>query len=263
MNITLDLGSTVCIQQTLTGSGVFNGSRLGRASLSITDGSSHTVLVQATNYGASANSITVGIVDTGAGTVVSNTFVQFLSATSILVTLKRTSGAITATAADIVNAINGYLNANNPTQQLPIVASLVANGTWAAGVAAAPLVGGIDPTIVAPMFKFTAASTTNAGLFYFNQTQPMVVRQIECVFSTPGSSQTATISKANLDPGLSVISAETVVILSTAVTSSILNVAYVDTNIPLLPYQAILIGCPTVQGTCRVYARNEAAFPNL
>ncbi len=254
-----DLGTTTCLQQKLSGTGVFNGSHMGRATVDL-GSSGSLVRFRARRYGADGNNLRVALVDAGAGTAVSVTNVQLVGNNLVNVNLRRTTGAIVATADEVANAVNNYLNTNNPSQQLPVVA--YAPGTSVVVAAAATnLAGGLDPTIMAPQVKFEAANV-NGGLIYFDQDVPIVVRQLECYFSDPGGSESVSFKVANLTTGLEVDASEAITIFTATVTTSQRYASFAAANFIMLPHQClqIITSGPTLSGVARVYARRESQF---
>jgi hypothetical protein len=257
MAVSFDLSSVVSMQQLLTGPGTYNGSYVGRASLDVGGGGA-LVRYRARAYGLDGNSVTVEQFDSGAPNVVPVTTVQLLSANSVRVILRRSAGAILATADEVANAINNFRNSSNPTQQLPVVAH--AGGTSVVAAAAAtPLAGGADPTIVAPQLKFTTAGA--GGLFYFDQTDPLVIRQMECQFVGMVGAVNVSFQIANLDAGLEPIAAETATIFSGAVNVGQPFVSFADASFLLLPRQAFLVvPASPLTGMARVNVQREARF---
>jgi hypothetical protein len=254
---TFDLTSAVGMQQSLPGSGYFTGSYVGRASVDIGGGGT-LVRYRAQSYGTDGNNLTVEQYDVGAPTVVPTTTVQLTGTTAVRVILRRSSGAILATADEVAAAINNFQNTNNPTQKLPVVAH---NGGTSVVSAAAPtpLTGGLDPQLVAPLAKWT--TTSNGGLFYFDQTEPIVVMQMSCAFANISGSQTIQFQLANLDAGLEPIAAETATLFSGDVSSSQPYVSFADSKFIMLPYQAFLIVAPpTIWGVAQVITIQLANF---
>jgi hypothetical protein len=262
MAVELDTGTTICIQHTLSGTARFTGAHLGRAFTDFGTGT-HLVRVRARKYGADANQIGVSLIDIGAPQVVANTSVRLIGNNQLQVTLRRSSAAILATADEVAAAINHYLSVTNPAlTQAPVVATSGGTGVVAAATMTL-LTKGMDPVIVTPQVKFTSAVDAG-GLFYFDQIEPLVVRQMECSFSDPGGTLKVAFKLANLDEGLEVISAETATLFEGTITSTQRYVSFGDANFILLPRQAFIIDAGSVvTGIARVYARRESRFSNM
>lgn len=261
MSVDIDLGSSVCIQQIVSGTGNFVSTlpakHLGRAYLS--HGSSGAELrFRARHFGADGNNIQIRLLDTG---IVQTTTMISQVGQLVTVTLRRNGSVILATAQEVADAINNWQNPSNASQGAPLVAW--AGGTSAVtALATTSLAGGLDPEIVGSQLKFTGATNASGGVFYFEQTEPLVIRQVETKVTVPSGTGTVSFKIANLTPGLEIIAAETITITSGAVSTSVTETSFGDTAFILLPRQAFIVDAAYV-GTARVYARRESRFSNL
>lgn len=261
MSVDIDLGSSTCIQQVISGTGNFLSTlparHLGRAYLS--HGSSTAELrFRARRLGADGNSIQIRLVDTG--TTQTTTLVNQVGQV-VSVTLRNSGSAITATASEVADAINNWQNPLNPSLGAPLVAWAAGSGVVTA-LSATSLAGGLDPTIVGSQLKFTGATNANGGVFYFEQTEPLIIRQVEAKFTIPSGSGTVTFKIANLTPGLEIISAESISVTSAAVSNTVTEASFGDVGYILLPLQAFIVDA-AYPGTARVYGRRESRFSNL
>lgn len=256
-SVQFDLTSVAAMQQIVGAPGAYDGSYVGRASVTFGAGAS-LVRCRARRYGTDGNNLTVQLYDAGAPNVVAATTATLVSANAVRVSLRRNAGALLATADEVAAAINGFRNSNNPAQQLPVVCHSGGAGVVAAAAATA-LTGGLDPQLVAPLVKFT--TTANGGLFYFDQTEPLVVRQMLGKFAGMGGPVDIAVQVANLDGGLDSISAETATIFTGNVDVTQPYVSFADASFLLLPYQAVLI-VPTapLTGMVQLQVQYESAF---
>ncbi len=253
------LGRSYTIQQIVTGTGVFDGTHQGLASLSIGSGGSE-VRISAKLYGTTANSLTVAFTDAGAGQTVPSSVVTKVG-TAISVKLKRTAGAITATADEVATRINAVANG---------VICAVAGGTDLVSVAsAANLTGGLDPTPGpdgSSRFTWEYDTNTNGGLFYFENAEDLIVREIEAKFTIGmGGSYSVVFSKVNLNSALEVVSTESIpCFVWDSLTTARPDIAENDIRIILHPYQAISVTTSAdLPGLVRIGVRREAHFPYL
>ena len=261
MSVDIDLGSSTCIQQTISGTGNFVSTlpakHLGRAYLS--HGSSTAELrFRARRFGTDGNSIQVRLVDPGV-TQTATTISQ--TGQVVTVTLRRNGSSILATAQEVADAINNWTNPSNPSQGSPIVAWAGGGGVVAA-LAATSLAGGLNPEIVGSQLKFTGATNASGGVFYFEQTEPVIIRQIETKFTIASGSGTVTFKIANLTVGLEIIAAESIAITSATVSDTATEASFGDVGYILLPRQALIVEA-AYPGCARVYPRRESRFSNL
>lgn len=247
----LGLGSTVCLQHKLSGTGVFNGSTLGYAKYTYSSGGASFV-VRSRALGTEGNAYSIQLVNVGTGREVTTTTAK-LEGVVLKVYLKRTTSAITATATEVVNAINALPSGNK------FIAALVTAATIPAALAATPLTGGLDATGTAGLYKFTPAANTAGGLFYFDQKTPWFIRGFAGSFS---GVITPTVSIVNVDDGLNVVSGESIVVYSQSLAGSPYDFTYASIELPLLPGQALLVSA-AAQGVVRVYARPEGMLSRL
>lgn len=252
------------VQQSVTGTGQFNGANYGRAlgrfPASATLGMNTVVRVAARLHGTDANAYTVSFVDPGIDTA--NTVATQLGS-AITVTLRRQSGVIAATSQNVAEAIN--------RAGLPISASYEGNGNGAvAAQAATPIINvksGADSSLRGPnadQFIWSLPSNTDGGLFYFENDQQILIHQFEALFNVPsGGPYTVTVSRVNLDSNLEVISGESIPVfvwehLSTARP----DVAFSDVGIIVHPFQALSVATTgALTGVVRFDVRKTAGYP--
>ncbi len=256
MGLQFDLTTAVSMQQTIDSPGEYDGSHVGRATADLGSGGA-LVRIRAREFGSDGNSISIEFYDAGAPNIVLTTTVQIVSLNVIKVNLRRSAGAILATADEVADAINNFRVTLNPSQKLPIVAHPDGTSVVTA-IAATLLSGGLDPEIVAPMVKFT--TTDNGGLFYFDQTEPLVILQMECNFTGMAGPTVVSFQMANLDPGLEVIPAETAELFNGTVDVGTPYISFVDSKIIFLPRQAFLIVASGITGVARIVVERLETF---
>jgi hypothetical protein len=146
----------------------------------------------------------------------------------------------------------------------------VAGGTdVVSAAAAANLTGGLNP-VAGPdgstRFTWTYTTNTSGGLFYFENTDDLIVRELEALFTVGvGGSHTVTFSKVNLNSALEVISGESIpCFVWESLTTARPDIAENDVRIILHPFQALMVTTSTaLTGLVRVGVRREAHFPYL
>lgn len=252
------------VQQSVTGAGQFTGvdygRALGRFPVSAASGTNSVVRVAARLYGTDANAYTVSFVDPGVDTA--NTVATQLGS-AITVTLRRQSGAIVATAQNVAEAIN--------RARLPISASYEGNGNGVVATQGATHINnisnGADSALRGPnadQFIWSIPSSTDGGLFYFENDQQILVHQFEALFNVAsGGPYTVTVSRVNLDSNLEVISGESIpVFVWEQLTTSRPDVAFSDVGIILHPFQALTVTVTGgLTGVVRFDVRKTAGYP--
>lgn len=256
------------VQQSVTGvGGTFSGTEYGRAKarfpFAALPGANTVVRVSSKLYGIASNVYTLSMFDNGAGTNVLATTAQLLG-NEVRVTLRRTSGGgIQATAAEVAAAINAA--------NLPVCAWYEGDGN---GVVAAQsalaitnLTSGYDPSLRGPnanQFIWSLPATTPGGWFYFENQEPVLVYQFECLFNAVGvGPETVTVSRANLTPNLEEIAGETIPVFVWAnLTNSRPDIAFSDVGIILHPQQALKVTVTNnLTGVARFDLRKTAGYP--
>lgn len=245
------LGTPFCVQETTLDTGFIADTERGRAKRAI--GSvGNVVTVGAKLLGTEANAYTVALIDRGVA-VAQTSVAQVGSAFEV--TLRRSSGALLATASEVAAAINAA--------NLPVRASYV--GGVMAAVPATALTGGLAPSVVDPSgtrFEWSRTTGQSGGFFYFENLQDvMVVTSIQAKFSGLGGAIPFRVSIINLDAGLEKISGTDIVVKDAEVSSTYPDFSLSGTDgIPLFPYQALLVSCAAV-GTVRVTAQRMRRHP--
>jgi hypothetical protein len=255
--IDLSCGSTICLQQTLS-TGADGTTPTGYARYSYATGSPRFA-VRWRQFGAAGNAQKVQLVDTGAGTVVGKTYASYdPTAKTLVVFLRRTAGALAATASEVCAVVNALKDRDG--QPYGYTADASVDGVVAA-VAATALAGGLDPVDVGGgLYKW---STTSGGVFYFDQKTPWIIRTIEGRFPSAASGFKVDVRIANVDKALNVVSGEDILIYSNTNTNASgpygeVVIAGIET--PVLPGQAITVTTtPALPGVLRCNARPEAA----
>lgn len=247
------LGTPFCVQETTLDTNFTGATERGRAKRTFGSGGSQ-VIVGAKLLGTEANAYTVALIDRGIA--VSTTSVAQNGA-AIEVTLRRSSGALLATASEVA----GVINAAN----LPVRASGTGGGVVVAAGATA-LTGGLAPTYRDPSgtrFEWERTTGQAGGFFYFeNHQDVMVVTGIQAKFSGLGGSPIPLrVAVVNLDAGLEVVGNSDISVKDAEVASAYpeFSLAGLD-GIPVLPYQALLVTCAAV-GRVRVTVQRLRRYP--
>ena len=185
MELIIDPSMPFAIQHT-SSAGTFDGTEIGRAKYE-TGTSAADVRFSARRLGDSGHGIHVKMVDPGRA--YESTIVRAY-ADEIEIVLKRSSSAITATAAEVAAAVNAF-----DFRAMPNLA-IVAHGYGTSAVSAlarTALSGGLT---VPPSEGFTARLSTasTAGLFYFDQNEPLQIMQVEAAL---GASVATVISSVD------------------------------------------------------------------
>lgn len=269
-------GKSFMVQQTVSGTGTFNGSDYGRAKALRVDpvtSPNADLFFAAKLYGAAANAVTVSLLDQGPGVTVTGTTVAMVG-NAMQVTLRRSSGALLATATEVANAINAFALS-------PIRAKAGGNGTGIVQPTGAPVAlnataSGVDASVDAgvaeyqEIFKWVPPSNTHAGLFYFEQEQVLIVRQFEAKFTIASGTHVVEVQRVNLDAALEPITSEAIPFyVHDQLTTARPDIAVSDVRIVLHPLQAVRVvtypvgGGAGLQGLVRLDVRREANFPYL
>lgn len=260
----ISTGNPFMVQQSVSGTGVFNGSEYGRAKATLPNGDPNAVVrVSARLYGSTSNAYSVELVDRGASIVVPQTVIEQTGA-AIRVILRRSSSAILATAQEVAAAINALGVAGG------VCAIYGGTGNGVVSAAAAVLLtGGVNPVDRADnhtQYVYVHPVNTSGGFFYFEQEETITVRQFECKFVVPGGTYSVTVSRVNLNENLEPILAEAVpCFVHDLLTVSKPDIAFADVGILLHPRQGLLVevdggGLP---GVVRFDVRKGARYPYL
>lgn len=247
------LGTPFCVQETTLDTNFTAATERGRAKRAFGSGGSQ-VVVGAKLLGTEANAYTVALIDRGVA--VSATSVSQNGA-AIEVTLRRSSGAVLATADEVAGVINAA--------GLPVRASYGGTGVVVPAAATA-LAGGLAPTSVDPSgtrFEWARTSGQSGGFFYFeNHQDVMVVTAIQAKFTGLGGSPIPLrVATVNLNAGLEAVSGSDISVKDAEVASAYpeFTLAGLD-GIPLMPYQALLVTCAAV-GQVRVTVQRLRRYP--
>lgn len=258
--------TTVCVQQIISGAGTFNGSPVGYARYAYSAAAALTVRCR--HWGTWGNNLKFEMIkpasDLGACVVRFDPGRLTLS-----VLLKTAAGVITATAQNVVDAINAFrIGGVGPANgdvgattfpnvgSKPFAAGVVTAGTVAA-LAATSFTGGLDPdTDVAGVWRFTPAAAVNGGMFFFDQKRPVMISSITGRLSASGVSVVAKI--VNVTRALTAITNEDVAVWEPSATVDS-YFAFEDMKTPVMPGQALIVTCGAANGMVRVTARPESA----
>lgn len=226
-------GSTFCLQHTVSGTGRFTGVPLGYATYKYSSGGIQFD-VRADNVGTYGNEQKIELI--AATGVTPNTTARYSAqrkTTTVL--LARSSGSITATAAQVCDAINALRDSGAGVLQ----AGVRAAGTIPAALAAQSLAGGLDPDVTAGRAypKLTAADTP-AGLFYFDQRRAWRILSVGGEVS--GDSTVAGVI-VPINRALIPDATPTSPLFSSALSGSPRRLTSANIDVPLMPGQALSI----------------------
>lgn len=258
----IQTGNPFMVQQIVSGSGGFDGSDYGRATGIVTGSSGNNGLqLSARLYGAHGNDYTLQLVNAGAGVAVAGTTAT-QSGNNVIVSLRRTTSAITATAVEVAQAINAIhcgLAARHTGTGLGVVAAYPTTALMS---------GGYEPVLrgqPATQFLWTPAANVSAGLFFFEQEETITIRQFEAKFTISSGTHSVTVSRENLDERLQPIAAESIPVFAwDHLTSTNPDIAFSDVGIIVHQNQALKVVTPsTLAGTVRFDVRKGARYPYL
>lgn len=241
-----------CLQQTISGAGVFDGTPVGYASYTYSAGGA-SFKVRYPFLGAQGNGFSLQLV-VPTGTAPTTRAVLDASTRTLRVMLAGAAGVATATASDVVAAINAL-------ERPVLFAALVSEGVVDA-LPPTALAGGLDPDLSASRGfpKLVPASGVNGGLFLFDQTRPWKLLGVGGQLS--GNRNPVTIEVVNVDKALQVLPGR-VLLSSQNVNDSGHRITGSRLDFPIMPGQAVLVNCGNVQGTVMVYATAIAALDNI
>jgi|GEM_PF-4674066 len=259
---TLSNGTTFLVQQLTAatpGTSMFDGSDYGRASLALFGGGAANgrLWFRAKRYGAATNSLFVALINPG-GNYPATTVT--LNGAILEVRLRCVSGAITATAKNVADAVNAI-----STYAFPIVADYdrsTGGDALVSAVSSTALTGGVNPRIEAAsqQFKWDLPINVNGGFFYFEQDVPVVIRQMGARFPTIAAPTLFQIWQVNLTPGLGLYEEAVPVFQRTLDVGDADNIGFSDARIPLLPYQALYVEC-ALPGIINFHVRPDSRMP--
>lgn len=258
-------GNPFTVQQSVTGTGVFDGTEYGRAKGQVPNGNPNAVVrLSARLYGVVPNAYTIQFVDAGAGVLVPTTSAQQIGA-AIQVNLRRDPGlGILATAAEVAEAIN--------RAHTGLVATYGGTGNGVVSAYGPSLANntavGVDPALRGPnanQFLWYYPANQSGGFFFFEQEEPLVLRQFEGTFTVLGGTQTVLVKRVPLNSNLEPILSEAIpVFVWDQLTTAKPDIAFSDVGIILQPQQAILVVTSTpMGGVVRLDVRKSARYPYL
>lgn len=260
-------GLSFLVQQSVTGTGAFNGSEYGRAlgrfPYAASAGSNNVVRISARLYGLDGNAYQLQLLDLGAGINNPATTVSE-QGSKIIVTLRRSSsGGILATAQEVADAIN--------RARLGVGAWYEGSGNGVVAAQAATVINnvrsGVNSTQRGPnveQYIWSLPVNDDGGFFYFEQEQPVLVHQFEAKFDIPsGGPHTVTVSRVNLTPNLEPIAGESIpVFVWDQLTATRPDISFSDVGIILHPLQALTVSTSTaLTGVARFDVRKSAGYP--
>lgn len=190
----IDLERIQCFQQRQRGAGTFDGSRVGYAVRTFTNGGA-SLVVRAEELGVVGNALSVAFVSTLPARAA--TEVRKITDTTFVVILGNDGSADTATAQEIVDAINA-------SREAPFFGAVVADGVMAADAGGA-LSSGLDYALDRGTYKIDLNSNAAVGLFYFASTDTMRVFQIDGRF---GGATTVAVTLCSVDKALAPVAGE-------------------------------------------------------
>ena len=242
-----------CIQQTISGTGEFNGTRYGYAVYSYSSGGV-AFDVRCPYLGTDGNDIKFQMV-VPTGIKLTTTAEYDREMRTLRVFLKGTSAGITATAAEVVAAINGM-------ERPVLYAGVVTGGTIPGGLSPTLLAGGADPDLSASygLPKLVVPTNGDGGLFVFDQTRPWKVLSVGGQFGAAG---TYRVDIVNVDKALNVISGLALNLMEQADSTSPYQLRSSRLDIPIMPGQAVLVSSDGQPGTVFVSATAIAALDNI
>lgn len=247
--VDLSVGGLVAIQHNINGAGTFTGAHYGYASLTYNHaGASFTV--RAKHMGTEGNLIKFALALPVAGQ--SETKAYWDShLNQVTVFCSGTGGSTSDQCQDVVDAINGLpLNC-------PVVADVIVDGTITVAVAATALSSGDDPVTVGnSYYKFTTGNAS-AGLFYFDNATPWIIRGIQGQIN---GAVTVTVKTVSVNNILAIRGGEEATVYSATLTTNPGEFSVNDLRIPIMPGQAVAVYA-AANGIVRVYA-NEAGKSN-
>lgn len=242
-----------CVQQTVSGTGVFNGTPLGYATYTYSAGGA-AFRVRCPNMGTDGNGIRFQMIAPTSDALVTTADYDQSSRT-LRVFLKGVSGIITATSDEVVAAINGM-------ERPVLFAGLITSATIPVGIAPINLSGGLDPDLSAGYAfpKLIPAANINAGLIIFDQTRPWKLLSVGGQFNAGGQ---YTVQLVNVDKALIADTSMTLSIIDQTDSTSPFEIKSSRIDMPIMPGQAVLIDSDGAQGTVFVYGTAIAALDNI
>lgn len=256
----VDAGTVFLVEQNCSGTGVFNGTNFGKATLTLGAGISQ-VKFTSFLYGTNSNNIKIQLLDEGAGVTRTSTAVEF-TGSDFIIHLRRNPSMILATADEVAAVVNEFFNKQNG----PVVA--IGGGSGIV-VPTSPtfMSGGISPAINfgGSIFTFTR-SNLNGGFFHLENKPgtPLIVRDFEAKFQASGSA-TVTFSRVNLNSNLEEIAGTSIPFyVWDDLDVSKPDISVNDIRVLIQPFQAVKVECSaSFTGLVRLNVRRESNFPYL
>lgn len=239
-------------QHNISGTGVFNGTPVGYAMYTYAAGGA-SFRVRYPDQGTDGNAFTFSMI-APTNAEVTKTYAQVdMKAKACRVFLKGTPGAITATAAEVVAAINNPVGQVIGQNFARLGAGLITGAVIPAGLAPVNLSGGLDPDLSVSYSspRFTAPANANGGLFTFGQARPWRLLGVGGELNANGK---VTIQVVNVDAGLGLTTDIGVVLSEQTLNVVPRHLMSVNYNFPIRLGQAVKISTDNpATGTMFVY----------
>lgn len=263
----IQTGQSFLVQQSVTTGGAFTGAEYGRAigrfPFVAAPGDNTVVRISARLYGLDGNAYQLQLLDPGVGVNYPATTVT-QQGSKVIVTLRRSAmGGLQATAQEVSDAIN--------RARLGVAAWYEGNGNGVVApqgaLAINNLASGVNSALRGPnaeQYIWSLPTSTNGGLFYFEQEQPLLIQQFEAKFNVlSGGPYTVTVERVNLTPNLEPILPEAIpVFVWDLLTVSRPDIAIADMAVALHPQQALRVSTNTpLTGVVRFDVRRLAGYP--
>lgn len=252
-------GATFLVQQKVTGTGTFNGTGYGRASLALFggDASAKRLWFRARRLGASGNGYAVHLINPGGTTSALNVR---LAGAVLEVRLGRSGGALASTARQVADAVNAFAASSGA----PVVADYdrtTDGDAVATAVAMTSLAGGVDPVVDwRQQFKWAPAANAHAGLFLFDNDHELLVRQMGARMTITTDPTPFKVWIVNLSPGLGLAPGERFPLFERELTIADPDIGFSDGKSPVLPGQGLLVEC-AAPGIVAFHVRRDSRFP--
>lgn len=236
------VGLKYFVQQKVTGTGTFDGTEYGRARRTVDPGVGANGIVQyaARLYGADANALTIQYVDAGAGITIAATTVTQVGP-AITVILRRSSGAILATATEVAAAVNAYTSRGQGAFAIRAYVPGTGASVVTATVALA-FTGGANPTTDVTQYFWDIPVNGNAGFFHFEQDYPVWVLGFSANFNVLYSGEiTVDVTRIRLNEDFTPTGEEYSFYKYPCLTSTDGKISYTDVKQLVHPRQAMKV----------------------
>lgn len=242
MRLDFDTSSCLVLEQIVGGVATFNGSSVGRATVTSGIGNA-AVVFSARKQGTDFNGYKVNLINPGRDTA--SEVVTFDPGDSRLnVVLRFAGGVVTSTAAQVASAVQ--------SKALEVTATYGGTGAGTVVPASTTLAGAIDPTITRNT-RYSFSPAGNGGFFTFDQGGNVEIRQFEAKLS---ASVAWTITIVNLDEGLREDTATEVQVAGNTGTDVFIS----NLGLVLSPLRALKFSA-AAQGVARIIGHRDPNFP--